>query len=206
MPPARKYRRPGNTVAGGRAAPVDWGVAELSIPDAAVAASFLAAMGEFQAEGRGGPDDVSMIGAEIQVWQGSWHTPEGFAEYVAALRAQADPQAPRPAGYVPSTTRWWTEGDEYLGRVALRHQLTARLREIGGHIGYDVRPAARRRGHATAMLRAVLPHARAMGTDPALVTCDTSNAASRRVIEANGGVLEDERRGKLRYWVPAGPA
>lgn len=42
-----------------------------------------------------------------------------------------------------------------------------------------------------------------MGIDPVLVTCDTGNAGSRRVIEAGGGVLEDERRGKLRYWVPA---
>ncbi|HEU0192308.1 MAG TPA: hypothetical protein VFR17_13735 [Mycobacterium sp.] len=36
---------------------------------------------------------------------------------------------------------------------------------------------------------------------PAPVTCDTGNVASRRVIEAHGGVLEDERHGKLRYWL-----
>ena len=27
-------------------------------------------------------------------------------------------------------------------------------------------------------------------------------AASRRTIERNGGVYEDTRQGKLRYWVP----
>jgi hypothetical protein len=37
---------------------------------------------------------------------------------------------------------------------------------------------------------------------PALVTCDVDNVASRRVIEHSGGVLEDERAGKLRFWVP----
>ena len=26
-----------------------------------------------------------------------------------------------------------------------------------------------------------------------------------KVIEANGGVLEDERAGKLRFWVPTAP-
>jgi predicted acetyltransferase len=36
------------------------------------------------------------------------------------------------------------------------------------------------------------------------VTCDVTNIASRKVIEANGGVLEDERHGKLRYWVACG--
>lgn len=52
------------------------------------------------------------------------------------------------------------------------------------------------------MLRAVLPSARGMGIDPALITCEADNLASRRVIAANGGVFEDERRGKLRFWVP----
>jgi predicted acetyltransferase len=53
------------------------------------------------------------------------------------------------------------------------------------------------------MLRAALPRVHGMGIDPVLVTCDVSNLASRRVIEASGGVLEDDRRGKLRFWVPA---
>jgi predicted acetyltransferase len=86
----------------------------------------------------------------------------------------------------------------------LRHRLTTQLRVVGGHIGYDVRPSARQRGHATAMLAAVLPLAQAMGIDPVLVTCDVGNVASRHVIEANGGRLEDERDGKLRYWLSCG--
>jgi predicted acetyltransferase len=177
-------------------------VPELSVPGVAVAESFLIAMQEFQAEGRGGPDDDSMIGAEIREWQRRWRAPEGFAQYVTALRAQSEPDTPRPPGWVPCTTWWWVNGPDYLGRIALRHELTERLAEVGGHIGYDVRPTARRQGHATAMLRAVLPHVSAMGIDPVLVTCDADNLASRRVIEANGGVLEDERSGKLRFWVP----
>ena len=73
---------------------------------------------------------------------------------------------------------------------------------MGGHIGYDVRPSARRRGHATEMLRQALAIAHGMGIDPALITCDVDNVGSRTVIERNGGVLEDERAGKLRFWVP----
>ena len=110
-----------------------------------------------------------------------------------ALRSATDEDAPRPVGHVPSTTLWWVDGGAYLGRLAIRHRLTPHLLEYGGHIGYDVRPTARRRGHATAMLAAALPVANRLGIDRALVTCDTTNVASRRVIEANGGVLEDER-------------
>ena len=178
-------------------------VLELSMPTVVVAGSFLTAMKEFQAEGRGGPEDDTMIGAEIREWQGRWGAPEGFAAYVAALRAQSEEETPRPAGWVSCTTWWWVDGPGYLGRIALRHQLTDRLRETGGHIGYDVRPTARRQGHATAMLRAVLPLTHGMGINPVLVTCDVDNLASRRVIQANGGVLEDERYGKLRFWVSA---
>jgi predicted acetyltransferase len=89
----------------------------------------------------------------------------------------------------------------YLGRLTIRHRLTTHLRDLCGHIGYDVRPSARRRGHATAMLAAAIPVARGLGIDSVLVTRDHANIASRKVIETNGGVL-DQRGGKLRYWVP----
>ena len=53
------------------------------------------------------------------------------------------------------------------------------------------------------MLAAALPLAAAVGVDPARIDCDAGNVASRRVIEANGGVLDGERGGNLYYWVPA---
>jgi predicted acetyltransferase len=52
------------------------------------------------------------------------------------------------------------------------------------------------------MLAAALVIAHDLGVESALLTCDDDNVASRRVIERNGGMLEDERDGKLRYWVP----
>ena len=178
----------------------------LSVPTVEVAESFRAAMAEFTAEGRGAPDDDTMIGWEIRMFGPSWDDPSGFAAFVRAQREQGVEDVARPANLVPCTTWWWLDGTEYLGRIALRHRLNERLREMGGHIGYDVRPSARGRGHAIAMLAAVLPYAAAMGIDPALVTCDVDNVASRRVIEGAGGVLEDERHGKLRYWVGTGSA
>ncbi len=103
---------------------------------------------------------------------------------------------------MPCTTLWWVDGDDYLGRIAIRHTLNDFLLDVGGHIGYDVRPTRRREGHATAMLQAALPWSRGLGIDPALVTCDEDNTGSVRVIEAAGGVLEDGRGVKRRYWVP----
>lgn len=170
-------------------------------PTAAVQTSFLAAMREFEEEGRGGPGDDSMVGRDIRERRGVWETAGGFEEYVRWLVDQAREDAPRPAEHVPSTTLWWVEATEYLGRITIRHRLTPPLIEIGGHIGYDIRRSRRGRGHASAMLREALPLARGLGIDPALITCDEDNLASRAVIERNGGVLEDRRGGTRRYWV-----
>lgn len=181
----------------------------LVLPDAAFARTYVAAMAEFVAEGRGGEE--TRVGQDRAEWGSSWHTAAGFGAFAAAVRAEADPATPRPPGRVPESTLWWVEtGPEapeptYLGGIRIRHHLTAYLREVGGHIGYDVRPSRRREGHATRMLRAALPHAYALGITSALITCDTDNVASRRVIEANGGVLEDQRGEKLRFRVPTGP-
>ena len=127
-----------------------------------------------------------------------------FAAWVDELIDDARAGSPRPDGFVPSTNLWWVEGEQYLGRVQIRHRLTPFLREFGGHIGYYVVPGERRRGHATAILAAALPVAAALGIECALVTCDVDNTASRRTIETNGGLFQDQRGPKLRYWVPTG--
>jgi predicted acetyltransferase len=155
-------------------------------------------MEEFVDEGRAGDD--TMVGRELAEFGATWRTESGFATYVDELRAEAE--RPRKPGFVRCTTWLWTEGEEYIGRIAVRHELTEHLREVGGHIGYDVRRSRRGEGQATAMLGAVLPEASSLGIDPALVTCDVGNVASRRVIEVNGGELEDQRAAKLRFWIP----
>ena len=180
---------------------VDMG--ELTSPTVRVYRSFLAASAESRDEGSAYLAEPTVTGGEIREFGYSWSSmPDGFAAYVRWLHAQALEETPRPEGFVPSTTLWWVDGDEYLGRIGIRHRLTPELREVGGHIGYAVRPSARRRGCATAMLRAALPVARTLGIESALVTCAVENVASRTVIERNGGVLEDRRGDRLRFWVP----
>ncbi|MCF6379630.1 GNAT family N-acetyltransferase [Nocardioides KLBMP 9356] len=171
---------------------------ELVLPTTSVMTSFLEAMDEFVAEGA----ENSQTAAWIDVNAPGWQDPERFATFVEAVKADALLDSPRPDWHVPCTTLWWVDGHDYLGRIAIRHVLNDFLLDVGGHIGYDVRPTRRREGHATAMLRAALPWALALGIDPALVTCDDDNVGSIRVIEACGGVLEDVRGLKRRYWVP----
>lgn len=168
---------------------------DLQAPDAGFQRSFLEALEEFRAEGAWVDLDSLLMG-----------DPDVFGRYVERVRAEALPDAPRPPGWVSATNLWYVEGDEFLGRLSIRHQLTESLRRVGGHIGYEVRPSARRRGYATDMLRRALPLARDLGIDPALVTCDTVNVASRKVIEHNGGRLAEEEGGKLRFWVSTSTA
>ena len=182
-------------------------MARLVAPGVSLQTSFLAALTEYQAEGRHLELDVAALA-----------DPGEFARYVAALAADVErpgepdryaaaltgvPAAAAPeGGYVPQTTLWWVAGDEYLGRIGIRHYLTDGLRRRGGHIGFEVRPSARSVGNATVMLGAVLPVAAGLHIHPAHVDCDSDNVASRRVIEKNGGILEREEGGSLYFLVP----
>lgn len=131
--------------------------------------------------------------------------PEAFSAWVELLRVQADESVPVGEGRVHATHWWIVEGDTYLGAIDLRHRLNDFLLDVGGHIGYNVRPSARRRGLAGWALGTVLTEARALGLARVLVTCNDDNIASARSIERNGGVLEDTRTTaaglKRRYWI-----
>ncbi|MDP3964042.1 MAG: GNAT family N-acetyltransferase [bacterium] len=113
-----------------------------------------------------------------------------------------------PEGYVPATVLWLVDDDEYIGRVSIRHRLTDELLRGGGHIGYDIRPTKRKRGYGTKILALSLPEARRLGIKKALLTCDDDNTASAKIIEKNGGVMENRAdfHGKLkrRYWISLG--
>lgn len=128
---------------------------------------------------------------------------DGFGHWVEQLLAEeATPAGP---GFVTCTYFWMVEEDEYLGSIALRHELNDFLLAFGGHIGYSVRPTARGHGLAAQALSAVLPAARDRGIRDVLLTCDARNPASRRTIERNGGRYESdvEYEGDTlqRFWI-----
>ncbi len=135
---------------------------------------------------------------------------ENFEAFLAEL-AGAERGIGIPADFVPHSTFWLVEGSEVVGVSSLRHRLTPKLHEEGGHIGYGIRPSARGRGLGKAILALTLREAARRGIDRALLTCAKANAASAAVIAANGGLLESEsrveRRGEVvqRWWIELRP-
>jgi predicted acetyltransferase len=115
-------------------------------------------------------------------------SPSWFAAWIARLNDEADPAKPLDVGRVHCTSRWIVEGDRVLGAITLRHEPND-----FGHIGYGIRPSARRRGLATWALGGILDEARMLGLDRVLITCAADNTASAKTIERQGGVLEDVR-------------
>ena len=112
-----------------------------------------------------------------------------------------------PDSWVPATSLFLMRDEVIVGRSSLRHELNDFLRTIGGHIGYYVRSDQRRKGYGTEILRLTLEKAKLLGLDRVLVTCDEGNIASAKIIERNGGVLEDTYQEnevavpKRRYWI-----
>ena len=132
-----------------------------------------------------------------------------FAGYVA--RTDQSGTVLLPTGEtvpkVPFSVFWLVEDDGFIGQLNLRHELNDYLRQWGGHVGFAIRPCRRRQGYGRLILALGLEECRCRGMERILVTCLEDNRASARIIEANGGVLENvladpAGRGRLRrYWI-----
>ena len=134
-----------------------------------------------------------------------WDAEMPWEDYLALLEAQRRGVDDRP-GRVPATFLVAQVGAELVGRVSIRHELNEYLTNVGGHIGYGVRPAYRGLGYGTEILRQALVVAHVEGVSRVLVTCDARNAASAATIARVGGVLEDVRpdedgRSTQRFWI-----
>ena len=147
------------------------------------------------------------LAALRQGWSPNTVRPEVTGEEIAAIGAD-------PAGFLRSLDersgplativlpdgsrvrrlpgfRLWMWDGAFCGSIGLRWQPgSAELPEhVLGHIGYAVVPWKRRRGYATAALRAILPLAAERGLPWVELTTVPDNHGSQRVIEACGGVL-----------------
>jgi predicted acetyltransferase len=135
---------------------------------------------------------------------------ETFQEFLLELRRKEHEET-IDARFVPGSVYWlFDKNDRAIGEVRFRHYLNENLLQEGGHIGYTIRPSERRKGFGTLILRLILEIARERGYDRVLVTCDTDNLPSARIIVSNGGVLDGEsvsqHSGKQvsRYWIDLG--
>jgi predicted acetyltransferase len=146
---------------------------------------------------------------ELDVYRGdlavAWNGYEAFYELLSRMKAGG---YPRPE-IVPMDSYFIEADGRILGELYLRHRLSARLEQVGGHVGYKVRPSCRNQGVATAALRLALQKLAAIGIKTALVTCHANNHPSARVIEKCGGIrisnASTEQGVEWRYLVATTP-
>ncbi len=168
----------------------------LARPSAAYAAAFKEMVADFRSAGE-------------RYYRKDWEIiQKDFAGYLRCLE-QAERGENLPPGRVAQSEFWLLHqaNRQVLGAIRLRHTLTPRLEQIDGQIGYNIRPGARCQGFATQMLALLLAKMKTWGWKRVLITCNADNLASARVIEKNGGQLENQvvepLTGKLisRYWI-----
>lgn len=133
---------------------------------------------------------------------------ENPTAYISECRKYTSPET-LPEGLVLATQFFYIrKADNHLvGMIQVRHYFNDYLSKFGGHIGYSIKPAERRKGYATSMLKAVLPYCKEIGLDKILISCIDSNIGSEKTILNNDGVYEStvyERNEKCylkRFWI-----
>ncbi len=144
--------------------------------------------------------------------QYAMHNPDTFQEWKDTIFTKYEELRRGenlPEGFVPESVFWLVNDTEFLGAGSIRHRLTEKLEKFGGHIGYGINPNHWRKGYGTYQLELLLEEAKKLEIPRVLLTCDTENAASWRVMEKNGAVLQDvteilvndKPRVTRRYWI-----
>ena len=178
--------------------------------------SFLAGAAEFVGEGRLDSTYAALLGYDLRRLE------RRFSSFVWDLLQLGEKRSASSSGY-QDRVFWLIAGEEYVGQLSVRPELgTPYLMTYGGHVGYSIRPGLRRRGYGQIILSLALRECIDMGLARLLVTCDSDNIASRKIIERNGGRFESamdmdargleaegrrrrERVRKLRYWIDLDP-
>ena len=107
---------------------------------------------------------------------------------------------------VPDETYFFVNEDDYIiGIINIRLGLNAALKELGGHIGYSIRPTKRGKGYNKINLYLALKRLQEVGEKEALLDCEIDNKASSGTIKALGGKLvntkETEKYGMVEDYI-----
>ena len=80
--------------------------------------------------------------------------------------------------------------NKIIGTINIRWNLTEKMKQFGGNIGYGIRPTERRKGYNKINLYLGLIEAQKLGLDKVMLDCDAKNLGSDKTILALGGILE----------------
>lgn len=80
--------------------------------------------------------------------------------------------------------------NKIVGTINVRWNLTEKMKQFGGNIGYGIRPTERRKGYNKINLYLGLLEAQKLGLDKVMLDCDDNNLGSKKTMQALGGVLE----------------
>lgn len=99
------------------------------------------------------------------------------------------------------------EKGHIYGAANMRHELKGKLYEIGGHVGYAIRPSERKKGYGTILLKLLLEKLDEIGIKSALITCRENNIGSKKTMEKCCGnpdtLVPSMYEGimEYRYWI-----
>ena len=132
-----------------------------------------------------------------------------FDEWLEESNKLTDKDYAYSKGLVPANTYFLIREDDnkLIGMIDLRYELNDYLRNIGGHIGFSVRPTERQKGYNKINLYLCLLKAQEYGLDKVLITCADYNEGSRKTILSLGGVFEkntfdeDDNEEMELYWI-----
>ncbi len=97
---------------------------------------------------------------------------------------------PVDESHVPEETYFLVDDvDNIIGIINIRLCLNDMLRDLGGHIGFSIRPSERGKGYNKINLYLGLKRLNEVGEKEALLDCEIGNKASSRTMMALGGKL-----------------
>lgn len=158
---------------------------------------YLEALKEYHEEGRYLYQNIGVLNAD-------------FETFIKELRAEKGyPHQPYQDWVepVPETVVWLVKDKDYIGTVDIRHRLNWHLEKWGGHVHFNIRPSMRGKGFGMKILKKAMPIINYLGIEKALITIDPEDKAAIRIVEACGGVFEDETTATdkfpavHRYWL-----
>ncbi len=95
---------------------------------------------------------------------------------------------------VPAETFFFVRDSDnkMVGMINVRLALNEKLKRLGGHIGYCIRPTERRKGYNKINLYMGLLYCQEHGIKEVMLDCEKDNVASAKTILALGGKLIKE--------------